>query len=726
MAGVSVKPATQEETEAFIQQNKRWLPDDAEQILRGMSAIDQRRVISAGTMSSVRDPGAVIQARVRKAKDMEVQINRGQGAGDSVPTAGSEGATDGRSPKPATREDVEAFIKANERWLQGEAEDILRNMNASDQKRVLAAGTLSGCRDPVAVIQTRAKKAREMEAEIEGLTKQAPPPPPPEPPPPTAPTFCEAAAAMHMFAPAEIVSRVASKFAPPPSVEIKDDSVPMVGEERGVGGVVEVLKPKYGCGKGQRLKVIGETGNLLQFEGGRTAPKNHENTGWKWILREEEDLRLAAARADQDADESNTKGVKKRSRKKNKLKSSSSSSSLSSGSSSSSSSKAKKKRKKTHVDKAAKTTLQSAEKLKVPKSSSSSSSSSGESVVKEQEPKNGLSKKTSLVDGALGIAQRLLLEAQQKVAREATVANAITTPPQVLPLPAPQDSIAAKTNKSSSSSSSSGSSDTAKTKKLVFEPSTMGTSNGTRDADAPPVAVPIPSATEAAKEESLEKKAEDENSSSSSSSSSGEAPREAKPGQEVERKEDTNEQKAKKEALEKNGKNGKLDQAKVLLLESEKDVTHDKVTAVIPDRNTKGTLRKGASSESRSKKDSKMAGSKGEKKKTAHSSSSSSDDRSSGRKRAREEKAKQKRKMKIKDRKGRERSRSKDKRKEKARSGGRKKGSKMKAKRDSSSTTSSSERRKKSKSRRMKEKEKTKKAKRKSSSSSSASESSGS
>merc|ERR1712066_1150660 len=115
---------------------------------------------------------------------------------------------------------------------------------------------------------------------------------------------------MHMFAPAEIVSRTASKFSPPPSMLLKEDSVPMVGEERGVGGVVEFLKAKYGCGKGQRLKVIGETGSLLQFEGGKTAPKNHEHTGWRWVLREEEEGKIAAARAAKEKSRSRQKRAK--------------------------------------------------------------------------------------------------------------------------------------------------------------------------------------------------------------------------------------------------------------------------------------------------------------------------------------------------------------------------------------------------------------------------------
>lgn len=261
-SGVPIKPATREELEAFIQQNKRWLPDDAEQILRNMSPIDQRRVIGAGTMSSVRDPAAVIQARVRKAREMEAQIGRGAGFGTSSGMAGL-GLTESRISKPATQEELNSFVKANERWLQGEAEDILRAMNPVDQKRVISAGTMSGCRDPVAVIQTRAKKAREMEAELESLAS-GPRPPMPEPQLPPPPNFCEAAAAMHMFAAPEVVSRNESKFAPP--LAIVAEEVVIMGEERGVGGVVEILKAKYGCSKGQRLRVIGETGTLVQFE----------------------------------------------------------------------------------------------------------------------------------------------------------------------------------------------------------------------------------------------------------------------------------------------------------------------------------------------------------------------------------------------------------------------------------------------------------------------------
>ena len=59
------------------------------------------------------------------------------------------------------------------------------------------------------------------------------------------------------------------------------------------------------------MKVIGETQSLLQFEalhrscrspnlgrmlhqGGKTAPKSHENSGWKWVAGDLEKLAIAA------------------------------------------------------------------------------------------------------------------------------------------------------------------------------------------------------------------------------------------------------------------------------------------------------------------------------------------------------------------------------------------------------------------------------------------------
>jgi len=169
-------------------------------------------------MSSVKNPSAVIQARVRKAKELEVSISREGGALPAT-MLGEES----KLSKPAKKEEVEAFVKANNRWLHGEASDILMSMSPVDQKRVIAGGTLSGCRDPVAVMQTRAKKAREIEMEFENLAAGRGPRKT-EPPRPTAPTFGQEAAEMQMFAPPQEVSVTESRFAPLPDADTEDTS----------------------------------------------------------------------------------------------------------------------------------------------------------------------------------------------------------------------------------------------------------------------------------------------------------------------------------------------------------------------------------------------------------------------------------------------------------------------------------------------------------------------
>lgn len=290
---VQVKPATIEEVEAFMLHNKRWLPDDAEKVLRSMNAVDQRRVICAGSMSSVQNPIAVLQARVRKAKDLEEAAARSGGA---IPAAllGLES----KLVKPATSEELEAFVKSNDRWLAGEALELLRAMSPVDQRRVISAGTMSGCRDPVAVIQTRVKKARDMELELENLAAGKKPLLHDEKPGLATRSFREEEAAAHLYAPPEEVCAMESKFASSvDSARGGGAGQTLMGDAPGVGGVVEMLKAKYGCLKGQRARVIGETQSLLQFEGGKTAPKAHEGSGWKWVIREEEESKQSAAEA---------------------------------------------------------------------------------------------------------------------------------------------------------------------------------------------------------------------------------------------------------------------------------------------------------------------------------------------------------------------------------------------------------------------------------------------
>jgi len=292
---LQLTPATSEEVEKFISDNRRWIDDTVAAELRNMNPLDQRRIVSGGTIVSCRDASGVIRSRVRQAKEKEALLagmHSSQAVEGTAAVAGDRIAVitqggGGALSKPATPEEVEAFIGSNKRWLSEEAEEILKVMNPTDQKRVIAAGTMSGCRDPVAVVQTRAKKAREMEVEFEQLTrgKQEKVNEPVVP----VPKFSAEVGAAYIYAKPEEVRREESRFAPPPAKGTEDNGGLLVGDVRGVGGVVEILRAKYGCSRGQRMRVIGETNGLLQFEGGKTVPKNHEGSGYRWVLQSGEE-----------------------------------------------------------------------------------------------------------------------------------------------------------------------------------------------------------------------------------------------------------------------------------------------------------------------------------------------------------------------------------------------------------------------------------------------------
>jgi len=56
---------------------------------------------------------------------------------------------------------------------------------------------------------------------------------------------------------------------------------------RGVGGVIEILEDKYGCRKGQQLRVVGEKGGCWTLQhkskSGKQVDKGHLGWGWKWV-----------------------------------------------------------------------------------------------------------------------------------------------------------------------------------------------------------------------------------------------------------------------------------------------------------------------------------------------------------------------------------------------------------------------------------------------------------
>eukprot|EP00435_Cladocopium_sp_Y103_P021591 s581_g5.t1 len=76
---------------------------------------------------------------------------------------------------PATKDEVEAFITENNRWIEDAAATEFRNMSPEDQRRVISAGTLVSCRDAAGVMRSRVRQAREKEAILSGahLTEAA-------------------------------------------------------------------------------------------------------------------------------------------------------------------------------------------------------------------------------------------------------------------------------------------------------------------------------------------------------------------------------------------------------------------------------------------------------------------------------------------------------------------------------------------------------------------------
>lgn len=278
------EPAKPEEFEKFMKANRPFMNAEAEQLLRSMNPVDRKRVIVAGTMGGCRDPIAVIRCRVRQAREQELEDHihdKPLGKQDSVSKLYS----------PATPEELEEFISWNHRWLAGDAEEVLRSFGPTDQKRVIAAGSMAGICNPIAVLHTRVKKSKDLEQEFDDVVKSGK-----EETAPVEPvvTFTPLAAMGYMFTEAKVVSASESRFAKPakPNAILHEDkpAEPLVGKTVGIGGVIEVLAKKYGCSKGDRLRCIGEKPAIFLCEGGKTVPKAHQNSGWRWVVADETEV----------------------------------------------------------------------------------------------------------------------------------------------------------------------------------------------------------------------------------------------------------------------------------------------------------------------------------------------------------------------------------------------------------------------------------------------------
>lgn len=76
------------------------------------------------------------------------------------------------------------------------------------------------------------------------------------------------------------------------SLEEPDALLPPSDHIEGIGGVVEINKARYGCRRGDRLEVVGESAKLWKLVGKKTIPKEHEGAGWHWVHETEQASKL--------------------------------------------------------------------------------------------------------------------------------------------------------------------------------------------------------------------------------------------------------------------------------------------------------------------------------------------------------------------------------------------------------------------------------------------------
>lgn len=273
------------EIDDFFRLNSEMLNTQARELFTNMGAEDQRRVLNSGPLNIFREPMEMFKFRVSINKEREKEIADRKG-GEFV-------------AKEAAEYEVKDWVKANKSYLGEEGPKHLDMFGPADQWRIISEGPASENMDPVHVIQTRAKRSRELANTVSVMFAQRRE---------QANSSAEAkAAAKPLFKP-ELADTVQAFFNRVVGCEVPDtqrrtggfgvqhvleeDKSTLVGKVKGVEGVVEILKNKYDCLKGERYRVVGERGGpagMWRLEGGKTIPKTHvKEGGWRWVLEEPE------------------------------------------------------------------------------------------------------------------------------------------------------------------------------------------------------------------------------------------------------------------------------------------------------------------------------------------------------------------------------------------------------------------------------------------------------
>lgn len=231
--------------------------------------------------------------------------------------------------RPATGDEVEAFLVASAPHLSVQAKTAFYAMNPENQYRVMYEGPLTECSDSTEILYARVQRFMDMENQLKKLAnadttaKEAKKPKQKK----TSELAMAIGRALVSTVPPEEVPEGERRFATPaaggpPRMEPKA-AAPLEGSIKGVGGVIEALQKKYSMQKGERLRVIAETKELWKLEGEKTVPKTQCNQGWKWVLKgaEEAAEREAAERLrkKREAEDRRTQEVQDRNEVEEKL-----------------------------------------------------------------------------------------------------------------------------------------------------------------------------------------------------------------------------------------------------------------------------------------------------------------------------------------------------------------------------------------------------------------------
>lgn len=268
--------------EEFIDDNKKFMTDEAINLLKAMEDDDQKRVLSGGPLDISHDIGYIFRTRMRAQREREEEMLNREGKDIK---------------KPASKENMDQWIAANKKYLSEAGLQEFTSLDPFDQWRVISGGPLGENMDAACVIETRATRGRSLADSLIALMSQKS----------EAAKKQEQKNQLKLKANTpDVANAITDRFTRYVGKEVPahlrrcggyageatwEEKPILTGKVRGVGGVVEALKSKYGMQKGERLEVIGDKGGaagMWLLKGGKSVPKLHEKQGgWKWILDEE-------------------------------------------------------------------------------------------------------------------------------------------------------------------------------------------------------------------------------------------------------------------------------------------------------------------------------------------------------------------------------------------------------------------------------------------------------